>query len=464
MGRRVSLVAVFAAVSAGLLPTSASAIPAFARKYGVSCSACHTNWPRLNRFGINFKDNGYRMNRERDNPVTQPGTYWPLAFRTTVGYQYVNQTLVPVNPTASNPNGLATTQTGTFGFTGLDILTAGTLGEQFNFLVVFTPGLASAGFFTAPTLSGNDLESAWIGFTRLFGTPYLNLRVGKMNPDQPVDEHRSYSLTQLYEIYHFASPGTAVTYIPGANAGGIELYGHSELSDLRYSLFLSNEVGTPLFSSNIVSNPVLWAHVQYFMLTGSDFFAAFEPGIFGALGWQATKYLSAPGGGCDPAANPGACVSGTGSQAATYYRIGGELHFHFLSPVNPLTLDGAVMYGSDSAALINGGVNPDGTPTQAASWLGGFAELSYTPSPLWTFVFRYQRVAMLQQGSNQFSHAEGDFTGWSAVVRYYLEFSSRAGVALQAEFSQAAVTTAGLPSGMGPPLGSTGLLVVDFAY
>ena len=27
------------------------AIPAFARKYGLPCSACHTAWPELNNFG-----------------------------------------------------------------------------------------------------------------------------------------------------------------------------------------------------------------------------------------------------------------------------------------------------------------------------------------------------------------------------------------------------------------------------
>ena len=29
----------------------ARAIPAFARKYGLPCSACHEAWPKLNSFG-----------------------------------------------------------------------------------------------------------------------------------------------------------------------------------------------------------------------------------------------------------------------------------------------------------------------------------------------------------------------------------------------------------------------------
>ena len=139
---------------------------------------------------------------------------------------------------------------------------------------------------------------------------------------------------------------------------------------------------------------------------------------------------------------------------------------HFLSAVNPLTLDAAVEFAQDSAALINGGQNSDGTPTQNAQWLGGFVELSYTPNPDWTVAFLYNRVATLQQGSTDFSHATGNFWSYDFLVRYNVTFSSRAAVALQAEFSQAATTQlqGTLPPGMGPPLGTSLLLGIDFAY
>ena len=39
----------------------ANALPAFARKYGLRCSACHESWPMLNYFGQKFKDNGYQL-------------------------------------------------------------------------------------------------------------------------------------------------------------------------------------------------------------------------------------------------------------------------------------------------------------------------------------------------------------------------------------------------------------------
>src|SRR6202451_4863338 len=63
--------------------TKAMAIPAFARKYGLPCSACHTAWPELNNFGQVFRDNGYQLGNERDSPIWQNPSYFPITFRIT---------------------------------------------------------------------------------------------------------------------------------------------------------------------------------------------------------------------------------------------------------------------------------------------------------------------------------------------------------------------------------------------
>src|SRR5664280_680425 len=59
----------------------AVAVPAFARKYGLPCSACHEAWPKLNNFGQVFKDNGYQLMNDRDAPIYQNPTYFPISFR-----------------------------------------------------------------------------------------------------------------------------------------------------------------------------------------------------------------------------------------------------------------------------------------------------------------------------------------------------------------------------------------------
>jgi hypothetical protein len=59
--RRAVVLAVQLAVCGAIFapPSIASAIPAFARKYGTSCLTCHVAYPKLNPFGEAFRRNGY---------------------------------------------------------------------------------------------------------------------------------------------------------------------------------------------------------------------------------------------------------------------------------------------------------------------------------------------------------------------------------------------------------------------
>lgn len=50
-----------AAVALAAFATTARALPMFARREGVSCSACHVNIPLLNRIGYEYRNNGYRF-------------------------------------------------------------------------------------------------------------------------------------------------------------------------------------------------------------------------------------------------------------------------------------------------------------------------------------------------------------------------------------------------------------------
>jgi hypothetical protein len=72
-----------------LVPTPASAIPVFARRYRVSCQLCHHPVPALTAFGEQFAANGFRMSPmegARDTVATGDDLLWlprelPLAFR-----------------------------------------------------------------------------------------------------------------------------------------------------------------------------------------------------------------------------------------------------------------------------------------------------------------------------------------------------------------------------------------------
>src|SRR5438445_11888734 len=94
-------------------------------------------------------------------------------MRTTVGYQWTRQTEVPTD------TGPVTTQAGTFGFSGVDVFAAGTLGSSLSVLMIYTQVLAQSVFLTSPICLDSVLESAFVVIHDVYGTPCVNLRFGK---------------------------------------------------------------------------------------------------------------------------------------------------------------------------------------------------------------------------------------------------------------------------------------------
>src|SRR5260370_19766301 len=71
----VCLAGVLALVSLAVVlstPTSVSAIPAFSRKYGTSCTTCHVDFPKLNDFGKAFKDAGFKFPKDDESFLKEP--------------------------------------------------------------------------------------------------------------------------------------------------------------------------------------------------------------------------------------------------------------------------------------------------------------------------------------------------------------------------------------------------------
>src|ERR1700761_2130565 len=113
----------------------ANALPAFARKYGLRCSACHESWPMLNYFGQKFKDNGYQLMNDRDAPIWQNPGYWPVTFRMTPQWHRVSTGKVLVDTYSGGspvPTGAAIQRVESSGFdlSGLDLHTGGTLEKN----------------------------------------------------------------------------------------------------------------------------------------------------------------------------------------------------------------------------------------------------------------------------------------------------------------------------------------------
>src|ERR1700758_1812307 len=220
-----SLVLVFLVLSSS---QNANALPAFARKYGLRCSACHESWPMLNYFGQKFKDNGYQLMNDRDAPIWQNPSYWPVTFRIIPIWHRVSTDHVAVD------QGSGTTRVTTSGFdlSGLDFHTGGTLEKNFSFYVL--PSSDNTGSF--------HFETVMARLDNLFGSPWLNLKLGKFELDNLLSEKRILTLTGnggIYQLYHFIPVGDGNIFGQmGDNQLGVEVMGHSFNDRTRYSAAL----------------------------------------------------------------------------------------------------------------------------------------------------------------------------------------------------------------------------------
>src|ERR1700678_1929218 len=144
---------------------SASAIPAFARQYGLRCSACHESWPMLNFFGQKFKDNGYQLMNDRDAPIWQNPGYWPVTFRITPIWHRLstNENVDTYAGGAVSGTQIERITTSGFDLSGLDFHTGGTLEKNFSFYVL--PSSDPTGTFHFETVMGR--------LDNLFGSPWL---------------------------------------------------------------------------------------------------------------------------------------------------------------------------------------------------------------------------------------------------------------------------------------------------
>jgi hypothetical protein len=398
---------------------SAHGIPAFARKYGLPCSACHEAWPMLNNFGQTFKDNGYQLGNERDAPIYQEPSYWPVMFRTTPTWHRENNNrqavdLVP----GSAGSGLveaSVTQSG-FDLDGIDMITAGTLYKNISFFV--QPFIGNTGI---------SLSQAWARLDNLAGSHWLNVKVGKFELDEPISVDRSLTLDNtggLYYNYFFSPPGDNNFFSGiGFPQLGIELLGHSDNDYTRYSVALvTDSNGTAGLPSNQAYN--VYANFnQSFEVPklGSQ-----QLGVYGYFGQSPTFFQT----------NGGRPIPGTGMGNRTFYRLGAYGHWY----VDKFDFYTFFMHGMDNVFLGNAvpANQPALLPLGAAgpTWNGGFVEAHYNPNPRLILLGKYELARMSRQANPTIPINTGNLDTWTVGYRWYPIMSPRAGFAWTQEYSR----------------------------
>lgn len=391
-------------------------IPAFARKYGLACSACHTAWPELNSFGQAFKDNGYQLGNERDSPIFQSPAYWPIALRTTPQLHLERTTNQPVDRVpGDSSSGLVerTISPSGFDLSGIDFLTLGTLYKNVSFALV--PSMESGGAF--------HIESAWVRFDNLVSSPWLNVKLGKFELDNLLSEKRIVTLSNnggLYQSYHFSPIGDANDFGLGDNQLGLELMGHNLTSYTRYSVaLLSSNSGNPGLPAGSTYDGAVTLSQAY----QAGRLGLHRVGVYGYAGQRATTFRT----------TGGMPIPGTGMDSKPFYRVGATGSFFF----GDLELLPFFMHASDDAYLATGTPGTDTLPSGARSsvWNAGLIEAHFVPDPQLALIARYETVRMSRQAFPDAPSELGNVDALTAGVRAYPFMFSRAGVALHLEYS-----------------------------
>ena len=389
----------------------AHALPAFARKYGLRCSACHEAWPMLNYFGQKFKDNGYQLMNDRDAPIWQNNGYWPVTMRITPFWHRESTDKMAVDQA---PSGQQQITAHGFDVGGLDILSGGTLDKNISFLFVLSSDENALFHF----------ESVNARLDNLFGSPWLNVKMGKFELDNIVSEKRGLTLTSSgggFQLYHFIPVGDNNIFGQiGDNQFGLEWMGHSANDRTRISAALlgSSDGNVDLLNSNAYSG--FFAGSQAFDV-GS--LGTQRVGFYAMVGQVPTGFLT----------SGGAPIAGGGFGNKTFSREG----FTGIFYLKKLDFQVVTQHGSDNAYFATSTAANNALPAGARSavWNGAFVETHYVYSPQLIFIQRSEWIRMSQQGIPGTASNLGNIDNYVFGYRYMPFMNSRAGFAWHNEYA-----------------------------
>ena len=434
----------------------ANALPAFARKYGLRCSACHESWPMLNYFGQKFKDNGYQLMNDRDAPIWQNPSYWPVVFRITPIWHRVSTGKVEVDTYSSvggvpTPTGSAIQRISSSGFdlSGLDFHTGGTLEKNISFYLL--PSSDSTGAF--------HFEQVFVRFDNIAHSPWLNFKMGRFELDNLLSEKRILTLTGnggVYQTYHFMPQGDGNIFGQiGDNQLGMEYMGHSVDDRTRVSAALVSSS-----DGNVGLTTTANAYTGF--VAASQAFDTGKLGVqrlgFYAMVGEASTYYLTSGGGIP------ILGSGIGNKGFSREGFVGQFYFGPHVGLTVVTQHGSDNvwfgqgYGNAEATDGNGGTTcttpiPNGCPvnnvpgttlaagSQAPSWNGVTAEGHYIYSPQLIFIGRYEAERMSQQANGNICGGVacpsnlGNISTYTIGFRYNPFMTSRAGLAWHNEYN-----------------------------
>jgi hypothetical protein len=365
-------------------------IPAFARKYGMRCTACHLAAPVLNSFGQAFKDNGYRMKVGTDDLRLKEPAYWPAFAWLWKNYQLDVERAG--GQTVQRRGGIAD---GAAAFGAL-----GSISDKISFR--FVPIIYEDGF--------GFLDAGWIRYNQAFGSDWLNIRLGAGELDLPIGAGRDYNMStpRFATLYAYSVPGSVSRLNLFAAPTGIEIMGHDRGSRNRYTVSVFNSSGAPQAHCTFCA-PSVFGRVTHRSYLGSGFLRSVQVGVFGV-------YSTWP-------------VGPDTSDLKGQRRLGGDVEAVLGSDVLPLRVTAMALTGRDDRALVP-------LATADPKFDAGMLQLEYMPTLSWVFYSRLQIIRNQRQAlagrPDDFGDQDFQFVG----AHYYPELTSRFGWWLELTYSR----------------------------
>ena len=204
------------------------AIPAFARKYNMSCKTCHSPFPTLKPYGDEFAGNGFQL-KDKDAP------------RYYVETGDDNLSLIRDFPLAARLEGYVTynkensEQSDFYAPLHFKLMTGGAITKDISYYVYYILESGEVG----------KIEDAWFMFNNLFGTE-LDFTIGQFQVSDPLFKRELRLTRDDYYIYK-VRPGNSMvdlTYDRGIMLG----YGFESGTDLVLEVLNGSGIGEEFFN------------------------------------------------------------------------------------------------------------------------------------------------------------------------------------------------------------------------
>lgn len=228
--KKTILPAILIFIIVSTIASDVLAIPAFARKYNMTCKTCHSPFPKLKPYGDEFAANGFvlkdqdapRYYIETGDPELSLIRDLPLAMRLE-GYVTYNQD-----------------ETKQSDFTTpilFKLLTGGSITKDVSYFLYYILENGEAG----------KIEDAWVMYNNLFGTE-LDVTLGQFQVCDPIFKRELRLTKDDYMIYKVRPGNSSVdlTY----DRGLMLSYGFETGTDITVEIVNGSGIGEGFMSGN----------------------------------------------------------------------------------------------------------------------------------------------------------------------------------------------------------------------